>query len=172
VTGEAATTGRTLVAGVGNVFQRDDAFGVEVIRLLAERPATPGVQIRDFGIRGVHLAYDLLDGCDLFVLVDAAAHGAEPGTVSVLEVEQQRQGTPADPLAAPLIDAHSLAPDDIFALLASLGGKPGRSLVVACEPADTGAGMGLSEPVQAALPDAVRAVEDILREHRTEGKGG
>ena len=172
-TGEQAATGRTLVAGVGNVFQRDDAFGVEVVRLLAERPATPGVQIRDFGIRGVHLAYDLLDGCDLFVLVDAAARGAEPGTVSVLEVEQKR--APADggdPFAVPIIDAHSLAPDDIFALLASLGGRPGRSLVVACEPADTGAGMGLSEPVQAALPHAVRAVEDILREHRTEGKGG
>ena len=87
--GERTRTGRTLVAGVGNVFQRDDAFGVEVVRLLAERPATPGVQIRDFGIRGVHLAYDLLDGCDLFVLVDAAARGAEPGTVSVLEVEQK-----------------------------------------------------------------------------------
>ena len=74
-------------------------------------------------------------------------------------------------VAAPLIDAHSLAPDAIFALLASLGGRPRRSLVVACEPADTGAGMGLSEPVQAALPHAVRAVEDILRDHRTEGKG-
>ena len=145
MTGEQTMTGRTLVAGVGNVFQRDDAFGVEVVRLLAERPATPGVQIRDFGIRGVHLAYDLLDGCDLFVLVDAAARGAEPGTVTVLEVEPT--GAPAhggDPFAAPVIDAHSLAPDDIFALLASLGGRPGRSLVVACEPADTGAGMGLS----------------------------
>jgi hydrogenase maturation protease len=131
------------------------------------------VQIRDFGIRGVHLAYDLLDGCDLFVLVDAAARGAEPGTVSVLEVEPPKgaPGGGADPFAVPIIDAHSLAPDAIFTLLASLGGRPGRSLVVACEPADTGAGMGLSEPVQAALPHAVRAVEDILREHRTEGKG-
>jgi hydrogenase maturation protease len=172
MTGEQTMTGRTLVAGVGNVFQRDDAFGVEVVRLLAERPTTPGVQIRDFGIRGVHLAYDLLDGCDLFVLVDAAARGAEPGTVTVLEVEPK--GAPAnggDPFAVPIIDAHSLAPDDIFALLASLGGRPGRSLVVACEPADTGSGMGLSEPVRAALPHAVRAVEDILREHRTEEKG-
>jgi hydrogenase maturation protease len=175
-TGGQTGTGRTLVAGVGNVFQRDDAFGVEVIRLLAGRPVTPGVQIRDFGIRGVHLAYDLLDGCDLFVLVDAAARGAEPGTVTVLEVEppspqaERRPGGDGDPLAAPVIDAHSLAPDDIFALLASLGGRPGRSLVVACEPADTGAGMGLSEAVQAALPHAVRAVEDILREHRTDGK--
>ena len=80
-------SGRTLVAGVGNVFLRDDAFGVEVIRLLAGRPVPDGVQVKDFGIRGVHLAYDLLDGCDLFVLVDAAQRGEAPGTVTVLEVE-------------------------------------------------------------------------------------
>jgi hydrogenase maturation protease len=151
-------TGRTLVAGVGNVFLSDDAFGVEVVRRLAEHPVPDGVQIRDFGIRGVHLVYDLLDGCDLFVLVDVAARGEPPGTVTVLEVELPD----ADSLTSPVIDAHSLTPDDIFALLASLGGKPGRSLVVACEPADVSPGMGLSEPVLAALPHAVRAVEDIL----------
>jgi hydrogenase maturation protease len=155
-------TGRTLVAGVGNVFLGDDAFGVEVIRLLGERTDPAGVQIRDFGIRGVHLVYDLLDGYDLFVLVDAAARGDAPGTVTVLEVEPAEAGVP-------VIDAHSLTPDGIFALLASLGGRPARSLLVACEPADVSAGMGLSEPVQAALPHAVRAVQDILREHQKQG---
>ena len=80
-------TGRTLVAGVGNVFLRDDAFGVEVVRLLGEQPRDDGVEIRDFGIRGVHLAYELLNGCDLFVLIDAAPRGAAPGTVSVIDVE-------------------------------------------------------------------------------------
>jgi len=119
-------TGRTLVAGVGNVFLRDDAFGVEVVRLLGEQPRDDGVEIRDFGIRGVHLAYELLNGCDLFVLIDAAPRGAAPGTV------------------------------------ASLGGRPGRSLLVACEPADVSAGMGLTEPVAEALPHAVRAVKEIL----------
>ena len=107
------------------------------------------------------------------MLVDAAARGAEPGTVTVLEVEPRR--APADggdPGAAPVIDAHGLTPDDIFALLASLGGRPGRSLVVACEPADTSPGMGLSKPVQAALPHAVTAVEEILHEHRTRGENG
>jgi hydrogenase maturation protease len=162
-------TGRTLVAGVGNVFLRDDAFGVEVIKLLGERADPSGVQIRDFGIRGVHLVYDLLDGCDLFVLVDAAARGDEPGTVTVLEVEPEVP--PAD-AGAPIIDAHSLTPDGIFALLASLGGRPGRSLLVACEPADISAGMGLSEPVQAALPHAVRAVQDILRDREHDTQGG
>jgi hydrogenase maturation protease len=144
------------VAGVGNVFLRDDAFGVEVVRLLAERPQPPGVQIRDYGIRGVHLVYELLDGYDLFVLVDAAPRGEAPGTVSVLEVELP------SPEAQPVIDAHSLTPDAIFGLLSSLGGHSGRNLVVACEPAEVDAGMGLSDPVQEALPHAVRAVEEIL----------
>jgi hydrogenase maturation protease len=151
-------SGRTLVAGVGNVFLQDDAFGVEVIRLLTQDPLPPGVQARDFGIRGVHLVYELLDGCDLFVLVDAAARGEEPGTVTVLEVDVPEPGS----VPRTVIDAHSLAPDDIFALLASLGGRPGRSLVVACEPADVSAGMGLTEPVREALPHAVRAVREIL----------
>jgi hydrogenase maturation protease len=151
--------GRTLVAGVGNVFQGDDAFGVEVVRLLAGQPLPAGVEVRDFGIRGVHLVYELLNGCDLFVLIDAAPRGETPGTVSVLEVE-----LPEPDPGRTIMDAHSLAPDDIFALLASLGGRPGRSLVVACEPADVSPGMGLSEPVEQALPHAVRAVQDILAE--------
>src|SRR5215469_4446989 len=140
-------TGRTLVAGVGNIFQRDDAFGVEVIRLLADRPRQDGVEIADFGIRGVHLVYELLNGYDLFVLIDAAQRGCEPGTVTVLEVE------PADAApGAPVMDAHDLTPDAIFAMLAALGGHPVRSLVVTCEPADLSAGLGLSGPVRAALP--------------------
>jgi hydrogenase maturation protease len=156
-------TGRTLVAGVGNVFQRDDAFGVEVIRLLADRPRPAGVEIADFGIRGVHLVYELLNGCDLFVLVDAAQRGCEPGTVTVLEVEPGDAVKPGDegPRTA-VMDAHGLAPDEIFAMLASMGSRPGRSLVVACEPADVSAGMGLSDQVREALPQAVRAVEEIL----------
>ena len=154
-------TGRTLVAGVGNIFLSDDAFGVEVVRLLAERPVPAGVEVRDFGIRGVHLAYDLLNGCDLFVLVDAAQRGEAPGTVTVLEVEVP-EPDPAVFGPGPVIDAHSLTPDGIFALLGSLGGRPGRSLLVACEPADVSAGMGLSGPVEEALPHAVRTVEEIL----------
>jgi hydrogenase maturation protease len=149
-------TGRILVAGVGNVFLRDDAFGVEVVRLLSERPQPPGVQVRDYGIRGVHLAYELLNGYDLFVLVDAAPRGEVPGTVTVLEVDLP------GPDALPVIDAHSLTPDAIFGLLSSLGGHPGRSLVVACEPAEVDEGMGLSDPVREALPHAVRVVEEIV----------
>ena len=168
-------TGRVLVAGVGNIFQRDDAFGVEVIRLLAGRPQPPGVEIADFGIRGVHLVYELLNGCDLFVLVDAAQRGYEPGTVTVLEVEQPDAAPPgaAPPDAAPpgaVMDAHGLAPGEVFAMLTSMGSRPGRSLLVACEPADTGPGMGLSDQVQEALPHAVHAVQEILA--RNQQKAG
>jgi hydrogenase maturation protease len=150
---------RTLVAGVGNIFLGDDGFGVEVARQLAGRPLPAGVEVVDVGIRGVHLAYELLDGCDLLVLVDASARGEEPGTVSVIEVG------PGDLAAGPsLIDAHGLAPDDVLALVRRLGGRPARTLVVACEPADLAAGMDLSAPVRAAVPEAVRLIETMLND--------
>lgn len=150
---------KTLVAGVGNIFQRDDAFGVEVVKLLSERPTPPDVRVQDFGIRGVHLVYELLDGCDLFVLIDAARRGYPPGTVTVLEVGPEHIAEPGG-----VMDAHGLAPDQVFAMLASMDSRPGRSLVVACEPADVSPGMGLSEQVRGALPAAVRAVEEIIRQ--------
>lgn len=150
-------TGRTLVAGVGNIFQRDDAFGVEVVTQLSQRSLPDGVEVADFGIRGVHLVYELLNGCDLFVLVDAARRGYEPGTVTVLEVEP-----PEVVPGAHVMDAHDLTPDAIFAMLSSMGARPGRSLVVACEPADLSAGMGLSDRVRAAVPHAVSVIEEVL----------
>jgi hydrogenase maturation protease len=153
------TSGRTVVAGIGNVFLGDDGFGVEVARQLARLRLPAGVEVVDVGVRGVHLAFDLLDGCDLLILVDAAARGEPPGTVSVLEAQ------PADAApGAPMIDPHSLTPDEVLALLRRLGGQPARTLVVACEPADVSAGMELSAPVRAAILEAVRLVEAILKE--------
>lgn len=156
---ESTVTGRTLVAGVGNIFQSDDAFGVEVVRLLAEEQWPDGVEIADFGIRGIHLAYELLNGCDLLVLIDAAPRGHEPGTVTVVEV-----GLDDTPPTAEVMDAHGLAPDQVFATIASLGARPGRALLVACEPADVSAGMGLSDRVREAIPHAVDAVKEILEQ--------
>jgi hydrogenase maturation protease len=149
--------GRTLIAGVGNVFLGDDGFGVEVVRHLAGRPLPDGVEVVDVGIRGVHLAYDLLDGCDLLILVDAAARGEPPGTVSVVEV-----GDDDVTEGPPLIDAHDLGPDAVLAVVRRLGGRPARTLVVACEPADVDVGMQLSAPVRRAVPEAVGIIESIL----------
>ncbi len=84
------TTGsaRTLVAGVGNIFFGDDGFGVEVARRLTECELPEGVTVADYGIRGMHLAYDLSNGFDRAILIDAAPRGGTPGTVYVLEPEE------------------------------------------------------------------------------------
>ncbi len=153
---------RTLVACVGNIFLGDDGFGVEVARELADEPVPDGVKIVDMGIRGVHLAYELLDGYDLLILVDAAPRGLAPGTVSVIEVHPG--GTAG--VGLPVIDAHGLAPDDVFALLDRMGSRPARTLVVACEPADVSPGMRLSQPVR----DAVAPAAQTVLERPDEGK--
>jgi hydrogenase maturation protease len=152
---------RTLVAGVGNIFLGDDAFGCEVVRALAPTRLPDDVEVTDFGIRGVHLAYQLLDGYDLLVLVDAAPRGNEPGTVALLEVDLAQIETDRTS-ASPVVDAHGLEPVSILALLASLGGRVSRVLVVGCEPESVQERIGLSEVVAAAVPRAVELVRQLV----------
>jgi hydrogenase maturation protease len=154
---------RTLVAGIGNIFLGDDGFGVEVTRRLAEQPIPEGVRIADFGIRGIHLAYELLDEkYETTVLVDATPRGGEPGTVYLIEPDLESIGQ-ADADAS---DAHTMTPDAVFAWLRTLGGTPGRVLIVGCEPAGTEEFEGLSEPVAAAVEPAVRMILEILEGKR------
>ncbi len=149
-----------LVAGIGNVLQSDDGFGVEVVQRLRERPVPDGVRVAEFGIRGVHLAYELLDGYDALVLVDAVPLGEAPGTVVVME---------PDPIAATdaVIDAHTMGPDVVLSTLARLGGAVDRIRVVGCQPATMEEGFGLSAPVAAAVDGAVdlclELVADIVQ---------
>ncbi|TWP54221.1 hydrogenase maturation protease [Lentzea tibetensis] len=146
---------RMLVAGVGNVLLGDDGFGCEVARRLCSLDVPEDVRVKDFGIRGVHLAYELLDGWDVLVLVDASPRGLEPGSVTVLEVDVSTVD------AAPL-DAHDLDPDKVLGLLRALGGSVHRVLLVACEPADTSPHLGLSPAVEAAVEPALRAVQRFV----------
>ncbi|GAB2998433.1 hydrogenase maturation protease [Amycolatopsis acidiphila] len=146
---------RVLVAGIGNIFLGDDGFGVEVARRLATAGLPPQVQVADYGISGLHLAYELLDGYDTTILVDAAPRGGEPGTVYVIE-----PGDGGDEPAGPL-DAHGMQPDVVLRLLRTLGGDTRRVLVVGCEPADVGEGIGLSPRVAAAVPAAVELVMEL-----------
>jgi len=151
-----------LVAGVGNIFLGDDAFGSEVARRLAAESLPEGTKVVDFGIRGVHLAYELLDGYDALVLLDAAPHGAEPGTVSLLQ--PQLASLPDSPASAGIVDAHGMEPASVFSLLESLSETPERTLIVACEPLDTGEGIGMTAPVTAAVDAAVTLVRDLIVE--------
>ena len=148
----------TLVAGVGNVFLRDDGFGSEVARHLLHRRVPDGVRVVDYGIGGIHLAYDLLDGVDLLVLVDALPRGLEPGTLTLLEADEataQRAG----------VDSHAMDPVTVLANVRALGGEAPRTLVVGCEPADVDDGMGLTPDVHAAVGAAADMVLDVIDEH-------
>jgi hydrogenase maturation protease len=158
------TNPRVLIACIGNIFLGDDGFGVEVARHLAGRALPPGVILKDFGIRGFDLTYALLDPYDLVILVDACPRGLEPGSVFLIEpdpVEAPRQDAPA---ARP--EPHSMNPMAVLRMLKSMGGAPNRVLIVGCEPADLGSDdegkLGLSEPVAAAVDEAVTLIETLV----------
>lgn len=161
--------GRTLVAGVGNVLLGDDGFGPAVIAELLAADLPDEVVVTDYGIGGIHLAYDVLDGWDALVVVDALGHGREPGTVSVVDLRSI--ATPGAQL-----DAHSMDPAAVLGALGALGGElPAQAVLVGCEPADTAERLGLSDPVRAAVGPAVTAVRDLVQTSHTPstaGKGG
>jgi hydrogenase maturation protease len=161
---------RVLVAGVGNIFLGDDGFGVEVVRRLAEREMPEGVEVKDFGIRGMDLAYALQEDYEAVVFVDAVPRGEEPGTVYLIEPEIEEDGEVS-------LDTHGMDPVKVIKLSHALGAKPTRTLVVGCEPRVVLSGedyddmlMELSEPVQAAVGEAVKLVESLVEEISGEGK--
>jgi hydrogenase maturation protease len=146
-----------LVAGIGNVFLGDDGFGVEVVRRIDPADVPAGVDLADYGIRGVHLAYELLDGrYDTVVLVDAVPLGETAGTLAVIDATGY-----ADTVEPGMVDAHTMSPDVVLRALRHLGGEVGRVLVVGCQPAVLEERIGLSEPVAAAVDEAVRVTLDV-----------
>jgi len=161
---------RILIAGVGNIFLGDDGFGVEVVRRLAEREMPEGVEVKDFGIRGMDLAYALQEDYEVVVFVDAVPRGEEPGTVYLIEPEIEEDGEVS-------LDTHGMDPVKVIKLSRALGAEPTRTLVVGCEPRVVLSGedyddmsMELSEPVQAAVEEAAKLVESLVEEIGGEGK--
>ncbi len=155
--GPGPVSGGTLVAGIGNVFLTDDGFGVEVATRLAGEDLPSGVRVAEFGIRGVHLAYELLDGFDALVLVDAVPMGEPPGTLAIIEPD--RPGADGG-----VVDAHTMSPDVVLATLANLGGAVDRINVVGCQPASLDEGMGLTPPVAAAVDGAMELCRQLMTE--------
>jgi hydrogenase maturation protease len=160
---------RVLVAGIGNIFLGDDGFGVEVVKRLAARGLPEGVEVVDFGIRGMDLAYALQKGYELIVFVDATPRGGEPGTVYLIEPQIEDDGEAS-------LDTHGMDPVKVIKLSRALGARPTRTLVVGCEPQVVpGRGgsqthpyddmlMELSEPVRAAVEEAAKLVESLVEE--------
>lgn len=168
--------GHVLVAGVGNIFLRDDGFGPEVARRLASEPLAfqPGVQVVDYGIRGMHLAYDLLDPVDALVLVDALPPGSGmPGDLRVMQITPEdltsgsHIGQPhvGQPHVGLGLDPHGMDPLTVLARLRSLGGELPMTYLVGCVVADTEEGIGLSSAVEAAVPRAMAQVISLAAQH-------
>ncbi|MFI9722196.1 hydrogenase maturation protease [Streptomyces sp. NPDC052396] len=163
------SAGRVLVAGVGNIFLADDAFGPELVTALRDRPLPPAVDLADFGIRGMDLAYRLLAGYETAILLDAVPRGGRPGTLYVLEVD-----APAADAPPPAPEAHGMDPVKVLAWAGELARAEGltlpRVLVLGCEPLVRLRGdepeipTGLSAPVRAAVGEAVRLLESLLAE--------
>lgn len=144
-----------LVAGIGNIFMHDDAFGSEVARALTHEPLPPGVRVTDYGIGGLHLAYDIADGVGTLILVDALGEGGEPGEVVVLEAALDEIGTST-------IDAHGMDPATVLTSVRNLGVEPPRTLIVGCHPENVDEGMGMSDVVAAAVEPAKQAVLELI----------
>ena len=164
-----------LVAGIGNIFMGDDAFGCEVARRLAGRQLPEGVRVVDFGIRGFDLAYAIMDGPDVTVFVDATPRGGEPGTLYTIEPDLSELNEAGE--GGIIVETHGMNPLKVLGMVKAMGGEFGRILLVGCEPQTLGGEegwMGLSEPVAAAVDGAVGVVESLvarlLGESRSAGR--
>ena len=152
-----------LVAGIGNIFLGDDAFGVEVVRRLAGRKLRACVRVADFGIRGFDLAYALQDGYETTILVDAAPRGEAPGTLYVIEPDLKGLDDPDAPQA--VVEAHAMNPMSVLRMARAMNIEVKNVLLVGCEPETLGGEegqMGLSPPVEAAVNQAVTLVEMLI----------
>ncbi|GAA1654929.1 hydrogenase maturation protease [Catellatospora bangladeshensis] len=152
---------RVLFAGLGNVFLGDDGFGVAVAQRLAAEPCPAWARLADYGIRGVHLAYDLMAGYDATVLIDVDQRGDAPGTVRLLEIGSEDRAERRADDGPVLVDPHGMQPQRVLDLLDSCGSAPGRVLLVGCEPADLSERMGLSPPVETAVEVAAELVRQL-----------
>jgi hydrogenase maturation protease len=152
-----------LIAGVGNAWLRDDGFGGEVARALSERELPPGVSVMDAGTGGLDLAYEVMRGYDALVIVDVSRQGGEPGTLYVMEPDEDSvQGAIED---GETINPHGMDPQTVLRFVKSVGAWPGKVVVIACEPADVEEmGWGLSDDVREAVDRAVDLVVETIGE--------
>ena len=156
---------KVLIAGIGNIFLGDDAFGSEVARKLLQQSWPNSVRVVDFGIRGIDLAYAIMDGYDLTILVDATQQGGQPGTLYTIAPDiYDLRDTDTSTI---FVDGHAMDPLKVLKTVYSMGGSCERIVLVGCEPADLGGEegrMGLTEPLTAAIDEACRIVRSLVEE--------
>ena len=167
MTGTAQFEKQILVAGVGNAWLQDDAFGGECARRLEAAGVPSGVTVMDFGTGGLDLAYEIMRGYDALVLIDASRQGEEPGTLYVIEPNMEEiAGSIED---GDVINPHGMDPQTVLRFVSAIGGFSGKVVVVGCEPGEVDdVGLGLTPPVEAAVERALALVRENLEELRTD----
>jgi hydrogenase maturation protease len=167
MTETAQRTKQILVAGIGNAWLRDDGFGGEVAKVLSGREVPPGVHVVDFGTGGLNLAYEVMRGYDALVILDVSRQGGEPGTLYVMEADEESVDGQIDDGA--VINPHGMDPQEMLRFVKAAGAWPGRVVVVACEPADVEElGWGLTEQVKDAVERAIDLVAETVDELLTD----
>jgi len=157
---------KILVAGVGNAWLRDDGFGGEVARRLEQLDLPDGVAVMDAGTGGLDLAYEVMRGYDALVIVDVSRQGGEPGTLYVMEADEDSVAGQIED--GDTINPHSMDPQTVLRFVKSVGAWPGRVVVIACEPAEVQElGWGLTAQVGEAVDRAVGLVVDTIDELRS-----
>lgn len=156
---------KILVAGIGNIFLGDDGFGVEVANRLLRRTFPSGVRIGDFGIRGFDLAYALMEGYQTTILIDACSGEQHTTAGTLFVIEPDLRGLDSSEASDSFVEPHSMNPVNVLRMAAGMGAQLSRVLLVGCVPATLGPEeglMGLSEPVSAAVEEAVGLVESLV----------
>jgi hydrogenase maturation protease len=144
-----------LVAGIGNIFFADDAFGVEVAHHLSSMPLPDGARVIDFGIRSMHLAFELTSAPDLLVVIDATSRGGVPGDLYLIDPADE---APHEESMSP----HGMDLASVFEMVRTLGSSPPRTRIVGCEPEILEEGAPMSSVVRGAIPEAIRMVLDLI----------
>jgi hydrogenase maturation protease len=151
---------RILVCGVGNKLKGDDGLGPHVVEELENKVNLPGVDLADFGISGFKCALKL-EGYEKVIFVDAISlPGSAPGRLHRLKITKDKL-MKSPKLSDFSVSMHETDLERIMATAAVLNIYPEEVVIIGCEPQVTAVHLGLSKPVQDAVP---QVIDMVLRE--------
>jgi hydrogenase maturation protease len=141
-----------LILGLGNVLCSDDGLGPTVVAHFerAFRPPERCV-VEDGGTLGLSLL-PMVEDARRVILVDAVRLDAPPGTAVRLA------GGEIEPAVRERLSVHQVGVADVVDALRLRDRMPEELVLLGAVPGSVGLGLGLTPPVQAAVPDLVERV--------------
>ncbi len=146
------TTGKVMIIGVGNELLKDEGVGVHVVRALRENPSPGGVELEIIDGGTSPYIFDLIEGVDRLIVIDAVKDGGEPATVY--------RFAPEDVIAGHknLLSLHEVGLLENLRLLEQLGARPKDTVIIGVEPKEIDWGLELSPEVERIIPEVIRVV--------------